>query len=160
MAMRARQVGEAKAEACARQILEVVPRAMRLLRAEMREEAGASLSVPQFRVLAFLRRNPGSRLSAVAGFVGVADATASVMVDRLVRRRLVTRAGDPSERRCVRLVLTARGAEMVERARGRTRDRMAAQLATLAGGELAELARGLALLDRALGGGEEREGRT
>src|SRR5512140_2274127 len=86
-------------EACALQIQEVVPRAMRLLRGEMRHEAGAALSVPQLRALAFLGRTPGASLSAVADFLGVADATASVMVDRLVRRRLVTRSGNPEERR-------------------------------------------------------------
>lgn len=160
MTVRIRQLGGARTEACARQILEVVPRAMRLLRQEMREEAGVGISVAQFRVLAFLRRNPGARLSAVAGFLGVAGATASVMVGRLVRRRLLTRAGDPAERRCIRLVLTPRGAEVVERARGRARDRLASQLSGLAGKELAELARGLSLLDRALVDGAQREAWT
>jgi DNA-binding MarR family transcriptional regulator len=138
------------AELCARQILEVVPRAMRLLREEMRQEAGVGLSVAQFRVLAFLGRNPGARLSAVAAFVGVADATASVMVERLVRRQLVARAGDPAERRCVMLALTPRGKAVVERAHAHTRERVAAQLGALAGAELAHLERGLAVLDRAL----------
>ena len=161
MVLRARETleGPESAQSCARQILEVVPRAMRLVREQMREEAGKSLSVPQFRVLAYLGRNPGSPLKAVASHVGVATATASVMVERLVRRRLIVRAGDPEERRCVRLKLTAQGAEVVERSRGRARERVAERLGALSGPELSELSRGLSLLERALsvrGEGEER----
>jgi DNA-binding MarR family transcriptional regulator len=149
---------EGAAGRCARRIVEVVPRAMRLLREEMRAGAGEELSVAQFRVLAFLGRTPDARLSAVARFIGVADATASVTVDRLVRRGLVARAGDPEERRCVNLALTAQGTGLVERARARTRDRVAARLCALTGRERAVLAQGLALLDRALAAAAE-EGR-
>ncbi len=138
-------------ELCARQILEVVPRAMRLLREEMRREAGAGLSVPQFRVLVFLGRTPGAALSTVARHVGIADATASVMVSRLVERGLVSRTADPSERRRLMLRLTQRGATLLERARGHARLRVAERLDALSGDELAAVAGGLALLDRALG---------
>ncbi len=138
------------AEHCARQLLELVPRAMRLLRGEMRQGAGADLSVPQFRVLAFLGRTPGVSLSAVAECVGVANATASTMVGRLVRRRLVTRSGDPAERRKVRLTLTPQGTALLARARAHTRARVAERLGVLASRELSELGSALALLDRAL----------
>ncbi len=142
---------EDAADLCARRIQEVVPRAMRLLRREMRAVAGPGLSVPQFRVLAFLGRNPGPSLSAVADHVGVAKPTASVMVDRLVQRGLVTRSGNPDERRRVVLALTPAGAALLERARTRTRERVVERLGTLRRSELATLAGGLALLDRALG---------
>lgn len=79
---------------------------MRVLRHEMRREVGEALSVPQFRVLAFLGRNGGRSLSTVAEFIAVAAASASAMVERLVRRGLVVREGDPKERRRVRLRLT------------------------------------------------------
>lgn len=148
-----RQTPAARREAvelCARQILEVVPRAMRLLREEMRRAAGAGLSVPQFRALAFLGRTPGASLSSLAAFLGIADATASVMVNRLVGRRLVTRAVDPAERRRVMLELTARGSALLERARAHARGRVVERLGALGGAELAAIAGGLALLDRAL----------
>jgi DNA-binding MarR family transcriptional regulator len=137
---------------CARNVLDLVPRAMRLLREEMRREAGVGLSVPQFRVLAFLGRSPGASLSAVAAFLGVADATASAMVDRLVRRRLLTRGEDPAERRRVALALTAQGTALLARSRAHTRAWMEVRLAGLSRPQLLALANGLALLDRALGG--------
>lgn len=131
---------------------------MRLLREEMRRQAGAGLSVPQLRALAFLGRTPGASLTALAGFLGVAGPTASVMVSRLVERGLVRRGGDPEERRCVRLTLTARGATLLERSRAHARARLARRLEGLAGPELEAVSSGLALLDRALGGAGDEAG--
>jgi DNA-binding MarR family transcriptional regulator len=144
-------------EQCARRILEVVPRAMRLLREEMRQGASEGLSIPQFRVLAFLGRTPGASLSELAEFLGVAGPTASVMVQRLVERELVTRAGHPEERRRVRLGLTARGTTALERSRGRARSRVAGRIDGLSRGELETLSRGLALLEQALGGPSDED---
>jgi DNA-binding MarR family transcriptional regulator len=135
---------------CARQILEVVPRAMDLLRCEMRKEAAEDLSVPQFRVLAFLDRMPGASLSSVADFIGVANATASSMVDRLVRRGLVLREGDPDERRRIMLELTGEGSALLEAARARTRSRVAERLAALSASDLVGLSKGLEILRRSL----------
>jgi DNA-binding MarR family transcriptional regulator len=137
---------ETPAASCARQILDTIPTVMRLLRVQMRREAGEAVSVPQFRVLAFIGRTDGASLSAVADFIGVAAATASTMVDRLVRRGLVTREADPAERRRVRLHLTAEGAALVGRAGARVRQSVSARLATLDPVELAALERGLGLL--------------
>lgn len=145
-------------EACARQIVDVVPQAMWLLRREMCKRTAESLSVPQFRVLAFLGRNPDSSLSKVASFVGVADATASAMVERLVRRGIVLREGDPRERRRVMLGLTKEGSAVLDRARARTRTRVAKCLATLTRSELSALAEGLDLLHRALNAAGEPQG--
>lgn len=138
-------------ETCARRILETVPIVMRVLRREMRSGAEEKLSVPQFRVLAFLSGMPGASLSEVADFVGVAGATASAMVDRLVRRGLVAREGDPEERRRLRLELTTDGSELLERARAHTRARVGERLAVLTCSELSTVIGGLDLLERALG---------
>lgn len=138
-------------ETCARRILATVPIVMRVLRREMRSGAQESLSVPQFRVLAFLSGSPGASLSEVADFVGVAGATASAMVDRLVRRGLVAREGDPEERRRVMLDLTSDGSDVLERARAHTRRRVADRLTVLTQSELRTVTEGLDLLDRALG---------
>lgn len=139
------------AAACARQILELVPRAMRFLREEMRSERGAGLSVPQFRVLAYLARTPGASLSALAGFIGISGPTASTMVGRLVRRGLVMRTGDPEERRRIMLTVTPAGSALLERSRARARARMTELLSALTEAQLASLAGGLVILEHALG---------
>src|SRR5215510_2417726 len=102
---------------CAGEIMETVPAVMRFLRTEMRHHGTPFLSVPQFRVLVFLYRHPGASLSSVAEHLGVTCPTASVLVDRLVRRGLVDRTTYPQERRRVALTLTATGARHLQQAR-------------------------------------------
>src|SRR5215211_5109443 len=82
-------------ELCAREVMETVPLVMRFIRAEVRSRRAPSLSVPQLRVLTFLSRTPGAPLSSVAEHLGVARSTASAIVDRLVRRKLVSRTVHP-----------------------------------------------------------------
>ena len=94
-------------ELCAREVMETVPLVMRFIRKEMRSRRAPSLSVPQFHVLTFLSCEPGAPLSSVAEHLGVTRSTASAIVDRLVRRKLVSRTAHPQERRCVVLTLTS-----------------------------------------------------
>ncbi|QIA27521.1 MarR family transcriptional regulator [Thermaerobacter sp. PB12/4term] len=136
---------------CARLVTEMVPRVMRLIRAEMRRHQPGRLSVPQFRTLVFLDRHPGASLSAVAEHLGVSRPTASALVGRLVQRGLVTREVDPAERRRVVLRLTPAGRENLEVARRRTQASLASHLAGFSPGELAVLAEGLRLLERLSG---------
>lgn len=111
-------------------VLEVVPRVMRLIRAEMRGATGSGVSVPQLRALLAVRRQPGTNLSAVAEHLGVGLASASTLVDRLVRQGLLTRVQDPDERRRVRLELTAEGALRLDVARRRASEALAEALAS------------------------------
>jgi DNA-binding MarR family transcriptional regulator len=57
-------------------------------------------------MLTFPSRRPGAPLTSVAEHLGVSRSTASALVDRLVRRQLVSRTEDPQKRRCVMLTLT------------------------------------------------------
>jgi DNA-binding MarR family transcriptional regulator len=123
---------------------------MRCIRAEMRRHGAPLLSVPQFRALAFLDRNPGACLSRVADHLGVTTATASVIIDRLVRRGLLVRADDPRERRRLVLTLTPAGLEHLDQARCATRSWMAEVLAPLAPANLRRIAKGVNLLARIL----------
>ncbi len=148
---------EVTPEACARAVMEAVPLVMRFLRGQMRRQRGSNLSVPQFRVLAFLHRYPGACLFAVADHLGVARPTASIMVDRLVRQGLVIRAEDPAERRRIALQLTVSGARDFQRAREATRAWLAGVLRGQSPSRLLQIAEGVSLLGetfKALGNGE------
>lgn len=103
-------------QSCAREILDVMPMIMQALRVQMRAQRQHDLSVPQFRTMAFLSRNPGSSLSAVAEFIGLTLPTMSVLVEGLVQRGLVDRAVDLADRRRVLLSLTAEGVQQHQRA--------------------------------------------
>ncbi|HJY83310.1 MAG TPA: MarR family transcriptional regulator [Candidatus Binatia bacterium] len=128
--------------------METVPAVLRFLRAEMRRHGAPFLSVPQFRVLVFLYRHPGASLSSAAKHLGVTCPTASVLVDRLVRRGLVDRTAYPQERRRLALTLTATGAQHLQQARNATRTRVAGLLADLSAVELQKIVDGVTLLGK------------
>jgi DNA-binding MarR family transcriptional regulator len=148
----------AAADECARAVMDTVPAVMRRIRERMRHHDPASLSIPQFRVLGFLDRNPGACLSELSSHLGVARPTASIIVDRLVQRRLVTRSDDPRERRRLALGLTPDGLQLLQQARSATRAWIATLLRSLPEERLQQMAAGLALLGGAFKAGATPQG--
>jgi len=133
---------------CARDVMDAVPLVMRFVRGEMRRPGALFVSVPQFRVLNFVNRHPKTSLTDVAAHLGVTPATASVIVDRLVRRELVARTADPRERRRVVLTLTRLGTRRFAAARSVTRRRVAHNLAGMSAVELRTVSVAAGLLAR------------
>ncbi len=115
----------------AREILETVPVVMRTIRTEMRNRRGAELTVPQFRTMLFLDRNPSSSLQDLAGNLGLTSPTVCKMVDGLVADGLVTRQDSSEDRRKVLLALTSRGQVILDQAQSGTRARLAEILSVL-----------------------------
>jgi len=109
----------------AREILDIVPVVMRVIRTEMRSHRSADLAVHQFRALLFISRNPGSSLLALAHHLGLTPPTVSKMVDGLVFNNLVCRESSRADRRKVTLTLTAQGQEILEKARNGAQTRLA-----------------------------------
>ena len=118
-------------DACAQEILEVVPAVMRTIRAELRRHRTVDLSVPQFRTLAFIDRNADASLSDVAEHIGLTLPSISKIVDGLVVRKLVTRQTHPTDRRRMTLALTGRGLTALQTSRAATRACLAEDLAAL-----------------------------
>ncbi|HTP06893.1 MAG TPA: MarR family winged helix-turn-helix transcriptional regulator [Anaerolineae bacterium] len=118
-------------EACAQEILDVVPVVMRTIRAELRRHRAADLSVPQFRTLAYIDRNADASLSDVAEHIGLTLPSMSKIVDGLVTRKLVTRQTAHDDRRRMTLALTARGLNALETSRAATRACLAEDLSVL-----------------------------
>ena len=102
-------------------ILETIPASMRAIREQMRSGRAAGLSVAQFRLLLFVRRNPGTSLSGLADHLGTTLPAASQMVERLVRAGLVSRVQHPEERRRVELRLSDAGATALAECDAQTR---------------------------------------
>ena len=98
----------------ARKLLEVVPIIMQDIRSEMRSRRSLDLTVPQFRVLAFVNRNEGSSLWQVAHHMGLTPPSTSRLVDNLIARGLLTRSDHPADRRRVRLTVTDPGMAILE----------------------------------------------
>ncbi|MFB2837346.1 MarR family winged helix-turn-helix transcriptional regulator [Floridanema evergladense] len=133
-------------EKCAARVMETIPLAMRFIRADIRSRNSTTMSVPQFRTLAFLDRNPGASLSDLAEHLGVTRATASANTERLVQRDFVYRRDDPKERRRVVLNLTEAGKVHLEECRSQTRDRISELLNSLTEQQILLIEEGLTLL--------------
>jgi MarR family transcriptional regulator for hemolysin len=121
----------ASPDTIAREILDIVPVVMRVIRTEMRSQRSADLAVPQFRALLFISRNPGSSLLAVAHHLGLTPPTVSKMVDGLVFNKLVSRESSHADRRKVNLTLTVQGQAILEKARDGAQVRLAKTLSRL-----------------------------
>ena len=139
---------EARAAGCAAQLIAVVPGVMDALRASMRSNIGDALSVPQFRCLGFIARNPACSVSDVAAFLGVTMPTASAMVDRLVRAAHVVAVTSSADRRRTELRVNAPGKALLDRIRAGARRDMAAALGDADAAELAAVQQALRLLHR------------
>ncbi len=111
---------EISSQQCAALLMEVVPLVMGTIRREMRRHRAADLSVPQFRALNFVRRNPGTSLSLVAEHLGLTLPSVSKMIDGLQERKLLTRQIDANNRRKMILNLTEEGDTTLYHARQAT----------------------------------------
>jgi DNA-binding MarR family transcriptional regulator len=136
----------ATSEKCATGVMDTIPLVMRFIRADMRANSAASLSIPQLRTLAFLNRSPGASLSDLADHLGVTCATASATTERLVQRNLVLRIDDPQERRRVLLNLTEEGKHQLKQSQDQTRTHIADLLEGLTPEQVSHIEKGLALL--------------
>ena len=134
----------------AKQLLDVIPRTMRVLRAEFaamaRDEMGErELSVSQFRTLLHVSRGAVNN-SKLAELMGLSVAATSRMVDSVVRGGLLRRRTSKSDRRQVTLSLTQDGRETVDRAQVLMRERLALRLSALEPAKRARLDKALAAL--------------
>ena len=102
-----------KLDECARQLLDTTPQIMRFIRAEMRSHRGHDLSVPQFRTLTFVNRNPEVSLSHLADHLGLTLPSTSKLVDGLVNQKIIIRHKSKEDRRRLTLALTKSGEDIL-----------------------------------------------
>ncbi|MCX6094522.1 MAG: MarR family transcriptional regulator [Candidatus Bipolaricaulota bacterium] len=141
-------------DGCAQAVLDTVPLVMRAVRTEMRSRRGPDLSVPQFRVLVFVRRQPGASLSEVAQQVGMTLPSMSKLVGGLVARGLVSRTPSKTDRRRLVLILTLKGNALVESARRGAQAGLARRLSGLSQEDREAVAQALSALDALFSSGE------
>ena len=79
----------------------------------MRFSRHAGLSMSQINVLFHLQYGKQCGVSDIGERLGVSNAAASQLVDRLVNLNLLERQEDPDDRRAKHLTLTARGESLV-----------------------------------------------
>lgn len=133
---------------CAREVLDVVPLAMRAIRAQLRKHGAKEVSVPHFRTLAYLNRHEGTSLSGVAEHIGVSLPSMSALIDGLVIQGLVIRQTHPEDRRRMTLTLTERGRTTLRKAREATARNLEEKLGQLSGTERATVIEAMQVLRR------------
>lgn len=121
-----------------------------------REVAELGLSFSDFAVLDLCSRQP-ARASEVGRAIGVTAAGATDVIDRLESRRLVRRVPDASDRRAVRIEITAVGERTLERSNSAKERTVQYLNAAMTPEERAALTEGLEALRRALRTGPGRE---
>jgi DNA-binding MarR family transcriptional regulator len=116
----------------------------RLVRAQMRQHTPQGLTLPQVRALAFVNADPECAPSQVAEYLMLSRPATTRLLDGLVKRRLLTRAANPGDRRRLRLSLTKPGRAYLDDYFARARTIVAERLAALSASERAAIRRALA----------------
>ena len=133
-------------DACAHQLMDTAPQIIQSIRLEMRRGRGSDISIPQFRTLRFIQKNPDSSLSHLAEHLGLTLPSVSKLVDGLVKQRLVSRKESAEDRRKITLLLTNTGASIVDSARASARIRLAEKLKHLSDDDLETISQTMQIL--------------
>ncbi len=115
---------------CAREVLDTAPVLIWYIRRHMRKQR-KGLSVPQFRALVKVRKEPGASLSVVAEHLGASLPTTSRVVAKLVDKGFLLRREGSEDRRQVLLEITPEGRSLVDAANASTQGHMEKELTSL-----------------------------
>lgn len=125
---------------------------------QLKREAGLSMS--QLSTLFRLFHAQECGVSDIGESLGVTNAAASQMVDRLVGLEYLTRSEDPQDRRVKVLTLTEKGQALIQESYARRRDWLAQITTSLTTQEQETISAALTLLTEAairLGGMDNKE---
>jgi long-chain acyl-CoA synthetase len=114
-----------------------------------------NLSLPQYRLLAYLSGSP-ERATALAGRLDVSPPSLTALVDGCVARGLVERVTSPEDRRRVLHVITEAGTDLLGRADVVAATRLADVAGRLTTSQARKIIEGLELLGRAIDAGREQ----
>jgi DNA-binding MarR family transcriptional regulator len=127
-----------------------IVRALRSTSTEAEKRVG--ITGAQLYVLQQLTAHPGASLSELAALTFTDLSSVSVVVSRLVARRLVSRRAAQADRRRVELTPTAKGRALLTRAPRTAQTRLFAALGSVPTRDLGAAARALEAVARALDG--------
>lgn len=147
--------GRARGRDSIRGVMDALRRVVRDLRLTARDaERAAGISGAQLFVLQSLADESAASLNALAERTLTNQSSVSVVVKRLVTRKLVSRSPSTVDARRVELALTAAGRRLLARCPEPTQMRLLAALRRLTARELDGLRRGVGALVREMGLGD------
>ena len=147
-------------DTCAHELMDTAPQIVQSIRVEMRRGRGSDISIPQFRALRFIQRNPDSSLSNVAEYLGLTLPSMSKLVDGLVTDDLVIRQESKADRRRMTLELTGTGAAIVNAARAGAQTNLARKIKGLSDEELETIHQAMKILHPIFAGQENNRFRS
>ncbi|HTL71556.1 MAG TPA: TolC family protein [Candidatus Eisenbacteria bacterium] len=101
-------------ERFSREVIGAMPFLLReFAKREDNELSRGKISCPQMLALDYVSRHPRVRMTDIAQVLDVRTSSASVLVDRLIREKMLTRAHDDRDRRVVWVGATAKGRKVV-----------------------------------------------
>ena len=134
-----------------RLVLDGFRRIVQTLRVD--ERAGgrrARLGSAQLFALQQVAEHPSASINELAALTFTHQSSVSVVIQRLVHRRLVAKVTSPDDRRRQRLAVTAEGRRVLQRAPAAVQARLIAAIAALPAAERQALARSLGALAQAI----------
>jgi DNA-binding MarR family transcriptional regulator len=126
--------------------LRLIVQALRIGARDGQQRAG--LSSAQLFALQRLAEHPSASINDLAALTFTHQSSVSVVVQRLVEQRLVTKAAASDDRRRQRLALTATGRRALQRAPIAVQERLIAALSALPAADRKALARSLSAVAR------------
>ena len=136
---------ESRAEALADQLHSA---AIHLLRQLRKEDDASGLSAPRLSALSVVVFGGALTLGQLAAAEQVKPPTMTRIVTGLEKEGLVKRIGDPRDRRLTRIQATIKGQKVLTAGRARRVEKLAAAVTDLRQSELAQLTRGVQLLQQ------------
>ena len=119
-------------------------RAVRAMtRAQDADWLGLDMGMGQFRTLIVLHKQGTQTVGGVAASLKVSNASASLLIDKLVRRKLVVRDIDPQDRRRMIVALSEPGEALMNRLRHANHENLLGWLSRLEEEDLRALRQGL-----------------
>lgn len=134
--------------------------AIHLLRQLRKEDDLSGLSAPRLSALSVVVFGGPLTLGQLAAAEQVKPPTMTRIVTGLEKDGLVQRIGDPRDKRLTRIRATAKGQKVLRAGRARRVEKLSAAVSRLRGRELAELTRGVQLLEEIIGSMRERRQRS
>jgi MarR family transcriptional regulator, organic hydroperoxide resistance regulator len=108
------------------------------------------LGIGQLKTLFFISNRGATTTGKLATALKVTPTNVTGIIDRLLEKNLITRTGDPDDRRVLLLRTTPQGDELVAELRQKRRERMTELFNRLSDEEAAIVAQGLKIMVRAI----------
>jgi len=109
-----------------------------------------NLGIGQLKTLFFISNRGATTTGKLATALKVTPTNITGIIDRLLEKNLITRTGDPDDRRVLVLRTTPKGDELVAELRQKRRERMSELFNRLNEEEAAIVARGLKIMVKAI----------